>query len=80
LKPTLPTGFEEPTLISHAAKLLQVGAHQGFLSDAFVGHRRPHNSFAKSAWTTLIVLMDRALTLPEMQLALEDAALAYREF
>jgi hypothetical protein len=37
-------------------------------------------TFSAEEWRALIVLMDRALALPEMQLVLEDAALAYGEF
>jgi hypothetical protein len=37
-------------------------------------------AFFAEEWRALGELMDRALALPEMQLVLEDASLAYGEF
>ena len=52
-------------------------------STAFNFRRRSNGivvAFSAEEWRALGELMDRALALPEMQLVLEDSALAYGEF
>jgi hypothetical protein len=57
--------------------------YTGKSSTAFNFRRRSNGivvAFSAEEWRALCVLMDRALALPEMQLVLEDSALAYGEF
>ena len=57
--------------------------YTGKESTAFNFRRRSNGivvAFSAEEWRALGELMERALALPEMQLVLEDSALAYGEF
>ena len=66
-----------------ASSTSQFFGYTGKESTAFNFRRRSNGivvAFSAEEWGARGELMDRALALPEMQLVLEDSALAYGEF